>query len=402
MKRFALLLLTLFLSQSLTAQYFPGQWGDWETRTPEEMGFNADSIAAVIEYAKASETTNPRSMEENHYGTFGREPFGDGIGPFKDRGDQTGIIIKDGYIIAEWGEPFRVDMTHSVTKTFLSSTVGIAYDMGLIRDVHDKVDQYMAPILMANFDDNRPKADDFGIAKLLEPFKSEHNSKITWDHLLRQTSDWEGTLFGKPDWADRPSGDRSTWMTRDRFEPGSEWEYNDVRVNLLALAAMNVLRQPLPVVLKEHMMDKIGASPTWRWQGYETSWVVIDGQLMQSVSGGGHWGGGMFLSARDQARLGLLTLNDGNWNGEQIISREWIKLSKTPTEANDEYGYMNYFLNTEGRVFENAPESAFWHLGAGTNMVYCDPENNIVIVARWITRDAREGIVNRVLRAIED
>ncbi len=402
MKRTALLFFTLFLSQSLNAQYFPGDWGDWETRLPEEVGFNADSINLVIEYAKASETTNPRSMEENHYGTFGREPFGDGVGPFKDRGDQTGIIIKDGYIIAEWGEPFRVDMTHSVTKTFLSSTVGIAYDMGLIRDVHDKVDQYMAPILLANFDDNRPKADDFGNAKVFEPFTSEHNSKITWDHLLRQTSDWEGTLFGKPDWADRPSGDRSTWMTRDRFEPGTEWEYNDVRVNLLALAALNVLREPLPVVLKEHMMDKIGASPTWRWNGYENSWVVIDGQLMQSVSGGGHWGGGMFLSARDQARLGLLTLNEGNWDGEQIISKEWIELSKTPTDANTGYGYMNYFLNTDQKAMPSAPESAFWHLGAGTNMVYCDPKNNLVIVARWINRDAMEGIVKRVIRALED
>ena len=137
MIRFSLLLITFILSQPSEAQYFPGNWGDWETRNPAEMGFNSDSITAVIEYAIANETTNPRSMEENHYGTFGREPFGDGVGAFKDRGDQTGIIIKDGYIIAEWGEPFRVDMTHSVTKTFLSSTVGIAYDMGLIRDVHD-------------------------------------------------------------------------------------------------------------------------------------------------------------------------------------------------------------------------------------------------------------------------
>lgn len=402
MKRFSFLVVALFLSQSSFSQtYFPGKWGDWETRTPQEMGFNSDSIYAAIEYAKANESGNPRSMEENHYQTFGREPFGDGIGPFKDRGDQTGIIIKNGYIIAEWGEPHRVDMTHSVTKTFLSSTVGIAYDMGLIRDVHDQVDRYMAPILMATFDNNRPKADDFGSPKVLELFQSEHNSKITWDHLLRQTSDWEGTLFGKPDWADRPSGHRSTWITRDRFEPGSEWEYNDVRVNLLALAALNVLREPLPKVLKEHMMDKIGASPTWRWQGYETSWVVIDGQLMQSVSGGGHWGGGMFISARDQARLGLLTLSEGNWNGEQIISKEWIEKSKTPTNANAGYGYMNYFLNTNREAMPNAPESAFWHLGAGTNMVYCDPEHNLVIVARWINRSAMEGIVNRVIRALE-
>ena len=44
-------------------------------------------------------------------------------------------------------------------------------------------------------------------------------------------------------------------------------------------------------------MDEIGASNTWRWYGYENSYVVIDGQIVQSVSGGGHWGGGMFINA---------------------------------------------------------------------------------------------------------
>ena len=382
--------------------YYPGTWGDWETRTPEQVGLNASKIQAAIEYAQSMEATNPRNMEENHYGTFGREPFGDGVGPFKDRGEQTGIIIKNGYIVAEWGEPFRVDMTHSVTKTFLSSTVGMMYDRGLIHHVNDEVAPYMAPVLMANFDDNRPKADDFGSPHVLELFKEPHNSKITWNHLLRQTSDWEGTLFGKPDWADRPDRDRTTWLTRERNEPGTVWEYNDVRVNLLALAALNVLREPLPEFLRKNMMDKIGASPTWRWQGYETSWVIIDGQLMQSVSGGGHWGGGMFISARDQARMGLLTLRNGSWKGEQIISEEWIELSKIPTEANTGYGYMNYFLNTDREAMPSAPESAFWHLGAGNNMVYCDPENDLVIVARWIQSSAMDGIVQRVIEAREE
>lgn len=392
----------LLLTVSVNAQtYFPGSWGEWEMKNPSEVGLNADSIKLAIEYAQSMESENSRNMELNHYQSFGREPFGDGVGPFKDRGDQTGIIIKDGYIIAEWGEPFRVDMTHSVTKSFLSSTVGIAYDMGLIRDVDDTVDDYMAPILMMEFDDNLPKSDDIGKPKVLEPFKSEHNSKITWNHLLRQTSDWEGTLFGKPDWADRPSSNRSEWMTRERREPGSEWEYNDVRVNLLALAALNIFREPLPKVLREHMMDKIGASPTWRWQGYETSWVVIDGQSMQSVSGGGHWGGGMFISARDQARFGYLMLNNGNWNGEQILSKEWLEMARTPTEANLGYGFMNFFLNGNQEGLPNAPENSVRHLGAGTNMVYVDPDNNLVIVARWIKRDAMDGIVKRVIGAID-
>lgn len=398
-----LLLLLLFISSSAFAQtYYPGKWGDWEKRSPQQLGLNAALIDSAIAYAQSEESGNPRSMELNHYGTFGREPFGDGIGPFKDRGPQTGIIIKNGYIVAEWGDPFRVDMTHSVTKTFLSSTVGIAYDMGLIRDVNDKVDQYMAPVVPMNFDDNVSKADQFLSPKIMEPFKGEHNSKITWNHLLRQTSDWEGTLWGKPDWADRPDyANRATWLTRERNEPGAVYEYNDVRVNVLALAAMNVLRRPLPEVLREHMMDPIGASPTWRWMGYENSWVIIDGQPMQAVSGGGHWGGGMFISARDQARLGLLTLRRGKWEDKQILSDEWVTMALTPTGANKNYGFMNWFLNTDKERMPSAPESSFHHLGAGTNMVYCDPENDIVIVARWINTRAMDGIVQRVIAAIE-
>ena len=137
-------------------------------------------------------------------------------------------------------------------------------------------------------------------------FDSEHNQKITWDHLLRQTSDWQGTLWGKPDWADRPEGEASTWMTRTRNEPGSVYKYNDVRVNLLAFAALQVWRRPLPQVLRELVMDPIGASNTWRWHGYENSWVNVDGVMVQSVSGGGHWGGGMFIAPtirRDSASL---------------------------------------------------------------------------------------------------
>ena len=402
-KRIFIILFCLLLTvPSVNAQnYFPGKWGDWEKKNPSEVGLNAALIDSAIQYAQRMESVNPRSMEENHYGTFGREPFGYAIGPFKDRGSQTGIIVKDGYIIAEWGEPFRVDMTHSVSKSFLTYTVGLAYDQGLIRDVNDKVDAYMAPILVMEWDDNRNKADHYGSSKVVEPFKGEHNSKITWNHLLRQTSDWEGTLWGKPDWADRPDRDRSTWTTRERHEPGTVYEYNDVRVNLLALAATNLLREALPKVLREHIMDKIGASPTWRWQGYENSWIVLDGKQVQVVSGGGHWGGGMFISARDQARFGLLTLHNGEWKNERLVSEEWNKMAQTPTKAKTDYGFMNWFLNTNKERLPDAPESAFFHLGSGTNMVYVDQENNLVIVARWIKSSAMNGVVKRVLEAIE-
>jgi CubicO group peptidase (beta-lactamase class C family) len=304
------------------------------------------------------------------------------------------VILRHGYIVAEWGDPHRVDMTFSVTKSFLSTTVGLALDRGLIRSVEDRVADAMAPIELVV----REAATNGGSALL--PFETPHNRKITWDHLLRQTSDWEGTLWGKPEWADRPSGEPSTWQTRARLEPGSAYEYNDVRVNVLALAALNVWRRPLPQVLKELVMDPIGASQTWRWYGYDNSWVLIDGVAMQSVSGGGHWGGGMFISARDQARFGYLTLRRGKWRDRQLLSEAWVRMALTPTPAQPTYGFMNWFLNTERKLLPSAPASAFAHLGAGTNLVYVDPEHDLVIVARWIERNALDDFVRRVLGAV--
>jgi CubicO group peptidase (beta-lactamase class C family) len=149
-------------------------------------------------------------------------------------------------------------------------------------------------------------------------------------------------------------------------------------------------------------MDPIGASNTWRWHGYDNSWVLLDGQMMQSVSGGGHWGGGMFISAYDQARFGLLTLHRGRWNGKQLLSNAWFDMALTPGSVNPGYGFMNFYLNPGRRAMPSAPESAFCHIGSGTNMIYVDPEHDLVIVARWIDGGAMDGIVGRVLAAIRE
>jgi CubicO group peptidase (beta-lactamase class C family) len=370
----------LALATAPAGVYYPGPGDDWQRRSPEQTGLNAARVAEAVAFAKANESRAPRDLALNHALSEGREPFDAPIGPYKERGPATGLIVRHGYIVAEWGEPRRVDMTFSVTKSFLSTVVGLAFDRGMIPDLDRRV------------------RDDVG----LEQFDSEHNCKITWDHLLRQTSDWEGTLWGKPDWADRPEGEAATWTTRARHEPGTVYKYNDVRVNLLALAALHVWRRPLPQVLRELVMEPIGASPTWRWNGYDNSWVNVDGVMMQSVSGGGHWGGGMWISAHDQARFGYLTLRRGLWKDRQILSEAWIRKALTPTPAEPTYGFMNYFLNTGRKLMPSAPETSFVHLGAGTNAIYVDPEHDLVVVARWIERSALDGLVKRVVAAIID
>src|SRR4051794_38751095 len=361
---------------------FPSRFS-WEHRTPDAVGMDAAGIDAAVAYHRAHETKSPRDLRKAHDLTFAREAYGEPLGPFQSRGEPTGIIIRHGYIVSEWSEPLRADMTHSVTKSFLSTVVGLAYDRGLIHDIHDPVKDYVPG----------------------EYFESGHNSHITWDHLLRQTSDWEGTLWGKPDWADRPPKDVpfEKYMARVHSEPGTTWKYNDVRVNLLAYAALQVWRRPLPQVLREYVMDPIGASNTWRWNGYENSWVNVDGVMVQSVSGGGHWGGGMFINAYDLARFGLLTLNRGRWNGKQILSEQWVKWALTPTGPNPATGLRTWFLNTNREPLPSAPANVFYHVGNGANVVYVDPDLDLVAVVRWIEpgNPSLDGFVSKLRAAVK-
>jgi hypothetical protein len=349
--------------------YYPGRSGEWETRRPEEVGMNAETLLKAVELAKANEVKIPRDLRLAIKNSF--EPDNTIVGPTKERGGPAGMIIKNGYIVAEWGDTKRVDMTFSVSKSYLSTIAGLALDAGLIKDVHDKAGNYVKD----------------------GTFASEYNSKITWHHLLNQSSDWYGTLWDKPDWADRPPKGKTPEELKHRElkEPGTSFKYNDVRVNVLAYSLLQVWRRPLPEILKEKIMVPIGASDTWRWHGYENSWVEIDGVKMQSVSGGGHRGGGMFISTRDQARFGYLFLRNGKWKDKQLISEKWIKMLQVPSEAKPNYGYM-WWLNNE---------YIFSAVGFGGNYVTVDQKHDLVIVTRWLDTSIANKLLMMVLESVE-
>ncbi len=352
----------LLSAQTVSAQYYPDP-GEWQRKKPSDLGMDNQRIQAAVDFAKANEYTGARDLRIAILSSFGNEPYMEIVGPTKKRGGPAGMILKEGYIIAEWGDIHRVDMTFSVTKSYLSTVVGLAYDKGLISSVTDRVDQYV-------WDGS---------------FDGAHNRKINWEHLLNQSSDWSGTLFDMPDWGDRPprGGSLDSWKYRDLKEPGTSYKYNDVRVNLLAYSILQVWRKPLPQVLKEHIMDPIGASTTWRWYGYSSSWVNLDGVKVQSVSGGGHSGGGLFISAADHARFGLLFEREGNWKGKQLISKGWIEMARQPSPANEKYGYL-WWLNTGNGQIPEMPQTVFQASGFGGNYIVIDQENDLVIVTRWL------------------
>ena len=354
--------------------YYPERGEDWERRKPADVGIDPDSLNEAIHYAQTIETTWSRKMRLHYTENERGESHNEVIGPIKDRAATNGLILRHGYIVAEWGETQRVDMTFSVSKSYLSTIAGLALDRGLIRDVHQLV---------------RDDVNDGG-------FDSPHNAQITWHHLLQQTSEWEGTLWDKPHYADN-QGEQGPDTPLQA--PGSVFAYNDVRVNRLALSLLRIWREPLPQVLKNNVMDSIGASNTWRWHGYRNSWLTIDGLKMQSVSGGGHWGGGVWISTRDHARFGYLLLRRGRWGERQVLSERWINLATTPCPVKPEYGYM-WWLNTDRQLFPSAPESSFYALGAGRNMIWIEPENDLVVVVRWIDADYADELMKRVLAAV--
>jgi CubicO group peptidase (beta-lactamase class C family) len=358
-------------ASAAAADYFPPR-GTWERKAPADLGIDAARLRGAIDDAVANENPSSKDVAEDLKNTFGkREPNFRILGPTQTRAAQNGIVIHRGYVVAEWGDTARTDMAHSVTKTFLTTVVGLAWQRGLIRDLDDRVSSYLPS------------------AERAELFGAEHNAPITWDHLLRQTSDWSGTLWEVPDWADRPVGAApADWPNRPMHAPGTYFKYNDVRVNLLALCALQVWRRPLPQVLREEVMDPIGASNTWRWFGYGNSWVEIDAQRMQSVTGGGHFGGGMFVSAWDMARFGYLFLRGGQWAGREIVSERWIALARTPGPANPNYGFANWYLNTDRKALPSAPASAVRFVGNGANIIYIDWEHDLVVVVRWIKDEA--------------
>ena len=369
------ILLLFLISVNVYSQelYYPNKI--WDEKLPENVGIDSKKLNEAIQFAIINENGVEKDLRIAIIKSFGNEPNFRIKGPTKKRGNPNGLIIKNGYIIGKWGETKRVDMTFSVTKSYLSTTAAIAFDKELI-SLDDKLVNY---VWDGKFDD-------------------PHNSQITWHHLLNQSSQWSGNLFGTYDWADRPPRGLTLEEIKKQtlLPPGKDYKYNDVRVNLLSYSLLNVFRIPLPKVLKKYVMDPIGASNTWRWYGYDESMKIIDGVDVQSVSGGGHFGGGMFISSEDHARFGLLFLRDGLWKGKRLISSEWINKMRIPSDNNSSYGYM-WWLNRDQRKWEGLSENIYYGSGFGGNYVIVVPDHDIVIVARWIDSSKIGEFVKKVL-----
>jgi CubicO group peptidase (beta-lactamase class C family) len=286
----------------------------------------------AVELALADEPALPRDMRAWLETTLADEPWPYVLGDVVDRAGPTGVVLSGGREVSVWGEPDRIDMCFSIAKSFLSDVAGIAWADGVF-ELDAPVDRWEL-----------------------------EGTPITWRHLLTQTSDWRGELFGVPWWAD-PQGRQRPDAPLE--EPGRRFSYNDIRTNLLSLCLTRLIGRGLEDVLRERILEPIGIRDGWSWRGLHDM-RSEDGHTV--VTGGSHWGGGLWMSARQLARYGLMHLR----GGEGVLAPEWLELQRSPTPARPAYGFM-WWLK----------DGAFYMHGTGEQVVWCDPDRDLVAVIRW-------------------
>ena len=362
-------------SKQRSAVYYPPPGDAWQQKRPEAVGMDSALLDQAVAYAKTQASTIPPDFS-TQVETFGRV-----LGPLpKERGETNGIIIRHGYIVAEWGDTKRVDPTYSVAKSFLSTLAGLAVDRGMIKSVRDPVKNYVT---------------DHG-------YDSPHNSKVTWEQHLQQTSEWEGSMWGKnSDFIGVEEFGRGQRNPRALKEPGEYWEYNDVRINRFSLSLLEVWNKPLPRVLKDEIMD-----PYWRLQHLAISRATI---IPLPRSKAGLWN----LSAAERVgaaacgsalvmRRGLDICSCARVSGKTSKSFQRIGFARqpTPTGIAQDYGYL-WWLNTAHKQWPSLPATSFAALGYGSNTIWIDPEHDLVVVWRWHEDRSNDEFFKRILAAIK-
>jgi CubicO group peptidase (beta-lactamase class C family) len=101
----------------------------------------------------------------------------------------------------------------------------------------------------------------------------------------------------------------------------------------------------------------------------------------------------MFINSRDMARFGYLFLRRGKWKDKQLVSEKWVEMMTTPCDIKADYGYLWWLKKWPG-----ASQTTFAARGAGGNVIWVDPDHDLVVVLRWATN--HDEIFKRVMAAV--
>ena len=317
---------------------------EWNEVTPESQGLDSNSISSMFDYIEAG-------SQDVH----------------------SVIIVRNGYLLTEeylYDSQLRDTKTYfggstlhdqySVTKSLTALLIGIAIDKGYLSDINQTLYEFFADIWNPSFTD------------------SELKKNITIEQVLTMNAGFIGMFnFAYPG-DSTGSSDCVEWALDDLplvFTPGESggFEYSNDGPNLLSGIISNVTGQSLADFAQEHLFDCMGITEEdWNW------WEDSNG-----VTFGGY---GFACSPQVQAKLGILCLNEGNWNGTQLIPSDWVREATSfktpgrwvysPTTNYFNYGYLFYTndsINTGGDTHMGYHAS-----GQYGQVIFIVPEYNLV------------------------
>jgi len=309
--------------QDVLREYFPTD--EWRICTPEEQGMNSTLLNEMLPY-----------IDSNDW------PI-DSI-----------ILVRGGYIVYEkYQNPeFEMDDYHtlqSVTKSFTSALVGIAIQEGFIPSLDATILDLFSNHNVTNVDERK-----------------EHMSV---KHLLTMTAGVEWDEWSYP-YNDIVHNSLAAMVTSDDAvdfflnlpmvaEPGEEWVYNGGAAMLLGVLIEEMSNLTLMDFAQEYLFNPIGISGA--------VWLRTWNGIFEA-------GGGLYLKPRDMARFGYLFLNGGTWDGEQVISNDWVLDSTDYHFSLPPYDYYGYFwwLNPAMNVYQA--------LGSMGQRIMVSPEEDLVVI----------------------
>jgi len=258
------------------------------------------------------------------------------------------LVVKDSYLVSEWYfNDYGNDILHNIkscTKSITSTLIGIAIDKGDI----ESVDTFLTDLLPDHIPKNMTQWKQSITLRDLLMMSAGYDARDSWIYEWEQLHQMHEAEDALQYMLDLPMA----------FEPGSRFEYTNGVSHILSCILTEKTGMSAAEYAEEHLFGSLG----------------ITDYIWETDKMGRNWGySNLYMRPRDMAKIGYLFLEEGQWDGQQIVSKHWVlEATQHRIDGNicDGYGYQ-WWTDNDGYYL------AIGYMG---QFIFVIPEHDIVIV----------------------